>query len=107
MASRYSFMDASKIYNWSSKSFWLLIRTFRLYLIFEMPCGVLARLVVYLILAVVSLQLGVPVLSVCFLDSSAIVQTLDRHGLNHAVKRSLFAVSLVEAVGYSAVSHRH
>ena len=81
--------------------------TFRLYLIFEMPCGVLARLVVYLILAVVSFPLGVPVLDVWFLGSSAIDQNLDRHGLNHAVKRSLFAVSVGEAVGYYAVRRCH
>ena len=68
-----------------------------------MPCGVLARLVVYLILAVASFPLGVPVLDVWFLGSSAIDQNLDRHGLNHAVKRSLFVVSVGEAVGYFAV----
>jgi hypothetical protein len=77
--------------------------TFRLYLVFEMPCGVLARLVVYLILAVASFPLGVPVLDVWFLGSSAIDQNLDRHGLNHAVKRSLSAVFVGEAVGYFAV----
>ena len=52
-----------------------------------MPYDLLVRLVVYLILAVASFPLGVPVLGVCFLGSSAIAQNLDRHGLNHAVEK--------------------
>ena len=72
-----------------------------------MPCDLLARLVVCLVLAVVVFPLGVPVLGVCFLGFSAIAQNLDRHGLNHAVKRSLSAVSIAQVVGCSAVSHCH
>ena len=68
-----------------------------------MPYGWLARLVDVLVFAVVVFRLGVPVLGVCFLGSSAIVQNLDQHGLNLAVKRSLSAVFLGEAVGYFAV----
>ena len=61
--------------------------TFRPDLSLVMPYGWLARLVDALVFAVVVFRLGVPVLGVCFLGSSAIVQNLDQHGLNLAVKR--------------------
>ena len=78
------------------------------YLNLVMPCGLLARLVVCLGLVVAVFLLGVPVLGVWLLCFSAIVQNLDRHGLNHAVERYRSAVSVGQAVGgCSAVSHCH
>jgi uncharacterized membrane protein YfbV (UPF0208 family) len=41
-----------------------------------MPCRVLARLVVYLVLAVASFPFGIPLQGVFFLGSSAIAQNL-------------------------------
>jgi flagellar biosynthesis protein FlhB len=69
------------------------------YLNLVMPYGWLARLVVALVFAVVVFRLGVLVLGVWLLGFSAIAQSLDRHGLNHAVKRCLCAVAVVEVLG--------